>query len=184
MRIQLFALLLLVFAACSDEAERRYAPHQAFFRFSPVTAVQPLHAALGNPGLWCTVDYDAHHYLFSNASGNIVPYPRTALDAYGRPHSIAGFIVGTPRLPDVSGNFEPLAYDRACPSCYESAYIERPLHLAPDRPDEAHCLRCRRTYDLAIGSPTNAPNDGQHNARLYRYRLVSNIAGDVFIIQN
>lgn len=184
MHTRLLAVLVFLLTACTSEVERLYAPHSAFFRFVPVTAAQPLHAALGNPGVWCLAGYDATHYTFSSVSGATAVFPRTALDAYGRPRSIAGFIVGTPHLPNVAGQFEPMAYDRACPSCYESAYIERSLSLSSDRPDGAYCSRCRRLYDLATGGTVDAPVDGQSNVRLYRYRLGYNAAADVLVVQN
>lgn len=184
MRIRLLLLLLLTLAACTTDVDTLFAPHRAFLRFAPITAAPPLNTALNNPGQWCTITYDATHYHFSAPHTTSISYPRTALDAYGQPRSIAGFIVGTPQFPTTTGNFEQVAYDLVCPSCYENAYIERSLQFVADHPDHVSCSRCHRIYNLGNGNAISAPNDGQGNPRLYRYRLSINAATGVFVIQN
>lgn len=184
MRNRLLLFLLLALAACSNDVETLFANHRAFLRFAPITAAAPLNTALNNPGQWCTITFDATHYHFAALNTPTISYPRTALEAYGQPRAIAGFIVGTPQFPTTTGNFEQVAYDLVCPSCYESAYIERSLQFDADNHEHASCSRCRRTYNLGNGSPISVPKDTQTNPRLYRYRLSFNSTTGVFVIQN
>ena len=163
----LCALLLGLMSACTNDVVSVYAPHPAFLRYAPVPTAPPLLSALNSPGPWCSITT-----------------PRTALDAYGRPRSIAGFIVGTPSLPESTGQHEARAYDLVCPSCYRTLSIARALTLSATAPDRADCPRCARRYNLATGTQENAPKDNQDNAPLYRYRLAYNPAQGVMVIQN
>ena len=174
--------LLPIGTACTGDNYSIYARRLAYLRVSPVNTAAPLFSALNNPGQWCAVTYDATHYRFASPTAT-ASLSRTALDAYGLPRSIAGMLIGTPSLPEVDGSHQPRAYDLACPSCYESAYIERALQLSTTTPDQAHCARCGRDYNLATGAPLNAP-DRQVQAPLYRYRLQYGAAQGVLIVQN
>lgn len=178
------AALLALSAACSAESEHTYSARTAFLRFAPTTAAPPLHAALGNPGQWCTLTYTPSHY--TAAAPGIAPatYPRTALDAYGPPRSIAGFLIGTPSLPDLDGTHRPRAYDLVCPACLETDYIERALTLDAATPDRAHCPRCRQHYDLTSGIALTTSADGRRSPRLYRYRLAHSPATATLVVQN
>lgn len=184
MRNRLLLLLLVLLAACTSDVETLFAPHRAFLRFAPITAALPLNTALGNPGQWCAITYDATHFHFTAPHMRPAPYPRTALEPYGQPRAVAGFIVGTPQFPTTAGAFEPVAYDLVCPSCYESAYIERSLQMMPERHEYVSCSRCNRVYNLANGQPVSVPDDGQVSPRLYRYRLSVNTASGILVIQN
>lgn len=180
----LFFLLLLGFSSCQEESERSYARHHAFLRFQPVVAAPPLYRAVSNAGHWCTLTYDHRYYTIAAPGQASVNFPITALAAYGAPRSIAGFIVGIPQLPDVQGQYLPRAYDLVCPSCYESTFIAHSLILAPVGSDRARCPSCRREYDLATGAPVSAPNDGQKNPYLYRYRCNYSSGHNVLVVQN
>lgn len=180
----LCALLLGLMSACTNDVVSVYAPHPAFLRYAPVPTAPPLLSALNSPGQWCSITYTQLQYTISAPGHASITTPRTALDAYGRPRSIAGFIVGTPSLPESTGQHEARAYDLVCPSCYRSAAISRPLVLSTTTPERADCPRCQRRYNLGTGAQENAPTDNQSNAPLYRYRLAYNAAQGVLVVQN
>ena len=105
-----FALVLCLaaitcFSACDTDNTTRFSHHRAFLRFAPVAAVPTLSAAVCGVGEWCAITYDASHYIFTNVHQRQQQYPLTSLDTYGRPLSIAGFVVGTPALPDWTANY-------------------------------------------------------------------------------
>ena len=183
-----FALMLGAMAtllACGEESTSRFSHHRAFLRFSPVAAAPVLSAAVHGVGEWCAITYDASHYVFTNAAQRTSRYPRTALDAYGTPTSIAGFVVGTPALPDLSGRQTVVAFDLVCPSCYQGAYVERRLSWNPSTPGTLVCGRCQRHYDLNNGGIVSVTKgDGQPNVGLFRYLATYSANSDVFVVQN
>ncbi len=171
--------------ACGEESTSRFSHHRAFLRFSPVAAAPVLSAAVHGVGEWCAITYDASHYVFTNAAQRTSRYPRTALDAYGTPTSIAGFVVGTSALPDLSGRQTVVAFDLVCPSCYQGAYVERRLSWNPSTPGTLVCGRCQRHYDLNNGGIVSVTKgDGQPNVGLFRYLATYSANSDVFIVQN
>lgn len=181
----LLLCLSVFFSSCTEESESRYARLPAYFRFAPTAAVPPLRNAVRNPGQWCLVTYDARTYRFADLSGGTATYPRTALEAYGRPQSVAGLVIGTPSVPDLNGAFAPAAFDLVCPVCYDADAIERRLVGVAAAPERLRCERCGRRYDLTNGGvPVETPHDGRRNRSMYRYRLGYNPEGDVVVIQN
>ncbi len=171
--------------ACGEESTSRFSHHRAFLRFSPVAAAPVLSAAVHGVGEWCAITYDASHYVFTNAAQRTSRYPRTALDAYGTSTSIAGFVVGTPALPDLSGRQTVVAFDLVCPSCYQGAYVERRLSWNPSTPGTLVCGRCQRHYDLNNGGIVSVTKgDGQPNVGLFRYLATYSANSDVFVVQN
>lgn len=165
-------------AGCG-ESEDFYARMPAFLRFTPVSAVPPLNSALNNPGMFCAVTFTSSHYVFTGLDGSVRTYPRTALDAYGKPVCISGFIVGTPALPDMQGGLTCVAYELACPNCDIEASISRALSLTGIA--SATCGRCGRVYDLNNGGVVSTGTDGHS---LYRYRIAYSQTTDVVIVQN
>ena len=171
--------------ACGEESTSRFSHHRAFLRFSPVAAAPVLSAAVHGVGEWCAITYDASHYVFTNAAQRTSRYPRTALDAYGTPTSIAGFVVGTSALPDLSGRQTVVAFDLVCPSCYQGAYVERRLSWNPSTPGTLVCGRCQRHYDLNNGGIVSVTKgDGQPNVGFFRYLATYSANSDVFVVQN
>lgn len=180
----LCALVLSVMSACTSDVVPIYSSQPAFLRYAPVPTAPPLLSALTSPGQWCSITYTHLQINISAPGHTTITTPATALDVYGRPRSIAGFIVGTPSLPEATGLHEARAYDLVCPSCYRTLSIARALTLSATAPDRADCPRCARRYNLATGTQENAPKDNQDNAPLYRYRLAYNPAQGVMVIQN
>ena len=177
--------VMAILLACGEESTSRFSRHRAFLRFSPVAAAPVLSAAVHGVGEWCAITYDATHYTFTNAAQRTSRYPRTALDAYGAPASIAGFVVGTPALPDLSGRQSVVAFDLVCPSCFQAAYVERRLSWESSAPGVLICGRCQRHYDLNNGGAVSVTKaDGQPNVSLYRYSAAYSIQSDVFVVQN
>ena len=180
----LCALVLSLMSACTSDVVPIYSSQPAFLRYAPVPTAPPLLSALTSPGQWCSITYTHLQINISAPGHTTITTPATALDVYGRPRSIAGFIVGTPSLPEATGLHEARAYDLVCPSCYRTLSIARALTLSATAPDRADCPRCARRYNLATGTQENAPKDNQDNAPLYRYRLAYNPAQGVMVIQN
>ena len=185
----LFIVLLAVWGAltaCSDETQRRFSSLPAFLRLTPVSATPVLRSAVSSPGSWCLITYDARQYqLAALGEGQTSSLPRTALEAYGRPLSVAGFLVGIASVPAFDGTFPVVAYDAVCPVCYNTDNIERRLAPVSHQPEQVLCPRCSRTYDLANGGiPLQTPSDGRRNTPLFRYRAAYHSAADVFVVQN
>lgn len=171
--------------SCTDDSENLYAGYRAFFRYPLVITTQPLRTALDNPGMFCTIRYDARSYYFVGADGTTASQSRTALDNYGAPMCIAGFIVGTPSIPDMqSGMHSPVAYDLACPACYTENAIERSLVFSDNDAtgSKVACGRCHRIYDL---NNSGILIEGSGPARkLFRYRMSYAAAQGTLVIQN
>ena len=135
----LCALVLSVMSACTSDVVPIYSSQPAFLRYAPVPTAPPLLSALTSPGQWCSITYTHLQINISAPGHTTITTPATALDVYGRPRSIAGFIVGTPSLPEATGLHEARAYDLVCPSCYRTLSIARALTLSATAPDRADC---------------------------------------------
>lgn len=170
--------LPVLLASCADTTEGLYARQRAFLRFTPVSAVAPLQTALRNPGMWCTVTVGTKAYAFRGNDGHTASYPFTASDAYGRPESVAGFILGTPSVPDLNGQLLPQAYDLVCPVCYENDAVQRSLTFGTAA-ETMTCPRCGRIYSL---SNNGIEISGKGGSRLYRYPLT--YSGDLVVVMN
>ena len=70
-----------------------------------------------------------------------------------------------------------MAYDLACPACYEDALITKSLQFTAA--ETLRCPRCQRTFDLANGG---LPTSGEGNRCLLRYRI--SYANDCVVIVN
>ena len=171
---------LLSFTSCSDDAEQAYAHIPAFFRFTPVSSAQPLNGALNNPGEFCKITIDARSFVFTDRAGHSIAKPRTALDAYGQPECIIGFVVGTPSTPNMNMQFQPLAFELACPACYENNMKSITMHFDKSNVNAMKCPRCQRVYDMSLQGAVIA---GEPGPRMYWYRwLIYN--NDTMIIRN
>ncbi len=170
-------ILLLLTHSCTEDIGTEYAQVPAFLRVQPVSAVQPLNAALNSPGVFCKVTFSAKYYHFENNHGQSMQTNRTALDAYGKPQYLNGFIIGTPNVPDLSGVMQPVAFDLACPTCYNEALIQRELTI--NELGEAHCSRCETTYDL---NNMGFPKDGPGTHVMLRYHL--QYGNDALVVRN
>lgn len=180
-----FLLLTTSISSCGEDVTTRFSQHRAFLRFSPVAAAPPLSAALNGLGEWCSITFDAQRYTFANAAGRTSQYPRTALDAYGAPLAISGFVVGTPALPDLNGRQSVVTFDLVCPSCYEAARIERRLSWQSSAPGTMVCGRCHREYDLNNGGiVSKTQSDEQPNVALFRYSAQYAADNGTFVVQN
>ena len=168
--------LSLLLAGCSGEVENEYSTSRAFFRFSPVTAVPPLQQSLGNPGLYCRISFFNRTVTFTSSAGNSQQYILTDDYANRSIAFIAGFIVGTPSVPDLNGNFYQVAYDLVCPTCYDRDAIQRSLGFSAD--ETATCGRCHHTYSLRHGGII----EGAEGDKLKRYHIT--YSNNVMVIQN
>lgn len=173
-------LILLYMASCSSDIDGTFARWRAFLRVTPVTAAPQLHTAANNPGMFCRVTFTPTHYVFTDADGHSSTIARTALESYGgQPECITGFIIGTPAIPNLNGNFELMAYDLACPACYLPDYIERSLTFTGLT--QMSCSRCGRDYDLNNGG---IASNVEPAARLFRYRITYSPMQNVLVVQN
>ena len=175
---RLIPFLLLAVASCADDTGDEYTRLHAFLRITPVTALSPLHEALNNPGHYCTLTYDANNYIATRPNGTNAPLPRTALEPYGRPMCIEGFLLGTPSVPNLKGQFYQTCYELACPTCYDQDAVQRRLTLRAD--ETVYCSRCHRTYSLRN---SGIVTDGEKGSILKRYRIAS-YANDILIVSN
>ena len=93
------------------------------------------------------------------------PYPASSSTGFG----------GVLLVCDYYGN--PVAYDLACPACYERNLVTRSLAFSAN--ETLVCPRCQRTYDLCNGGTATS---GEGKWRLYRYQL--SYANDLVVIIN
>lgn len=171
--------LPIMLVSCVEDIDGVYARHRAFFRYQYVSTTPPLYAALNNPGMWCTISFPQRVYRFTLLDGTSYDHPTTALDTYTPPECISGFMVGKPNIPDFSGNFPIIAYDRVCPTCFEQAAIQRELSLSSE--GKAHCTRCHCEYDLNNGGLLLRGGPGEN---LYRYHINYAPQQNIMLIQN
>lgn len=161
-----------VFISCVPEREQAYAPFAAFFQYSPVTsAPSTLLPALNGPSEWCTVTLANNGYTFgSTTTGKTDHGTRTAADNYRPLQWVAGLIVGIPASPDMNGQMLPVAFDLACPSCYEEDGIKRGVSVSNATLGRFTCTRCHRIYSLPDGGIVIDGAQSKDDPRLYRYR--------------
>lgn len=165
---------------CADDVESVYSNYRAFFRYSYVSTTSSLYSALNSPGMFCSITFPpSGKYVFTLHNGVQDSYTPTAMDGYVRPEYIAGFIVGTPQIPDLNSQFFQVAYDLVCPSCYELTYIQRSLRLTED--GHAECTGCHRSYDLNNGGIIV---QGEPGHKLIRYHIAYAPAQNVMVVQN
>ncbi len=172
-------LAALMLCACTNEVESYYAPIRAFFRFGSVITTPQLLTAVSNPGQFCTITFSGGYYYFTGPDGSSTTYAATAVDNYGKPEYVSGFIVGTPAVLDLSGNFTLSAFDLVCPNCYTDNAIQRALSFSSTT--TMHCNRCKRTYDLDNGGIVSG---GEGGRSLFRYRVSYASGQGLLLIQN
>lgn len=165
--------------ACSSDEDSLYAHEKAFLRISPVTAAAPLYNALRSAGQWCAISIGTSTYNISNYSGQTAQINFTALLSYGQPECVAGFVVGTPSMPDLNMSQDPQAYDLVCPTCYENNMLQRSLSFSAE--EKLTCNRCQCSYDLSNGGILS---QGEGIKRLYRYHITYSDASNTLIVMN
>lgn len=175
--------LLVLLQSCSSDVSNRYAHERAFLKFAPVTGVASLNSAVNSMGVFCTIRLGTNSFIFQAADGKETSYPYTSeIQAYGQPECIAGFIVGKSSIPDMNLQYPLLAYDLACPNCYEKSLITKILTLSSD--EKLTCSRCHRSYNLKDDGNIC---QGDAGTPLKRYRTINyspNINGGLLIILN
>lgn len=173
----LLAVLALVLSACSD-ADNLYATgHRAYFHYDRVRTFTPLYTAVSNPGQWCTVSLSNGKYVFRSSSGLSASDPVTESDRRKGYECLAGFVVGCPSVPDLSGT-TLVAYDLVCRACYDDHSLLRAVTFSG--PEQVRCSRCGRIYDLCNGGRAIS---GEGAYILFRYRATygDNAAGTLTI---
>lgn len=180
----LFSIVLpiatvIMAVACGNDSDDLYAHERAFLRVYPVTAAAPLYNALRSPGQWCAITIGTTKYNFYNYQGQTAQIDFTALISYGQPECVAGFVVGTPSMPDLNMQQEPQAYDLVCPTCYDQAMLQRSLTFTAN--EQLTCSRCHCQYDLANGGILTS---GEGTTRLYKYHLTYAEASNLMIVMN
>lgn len=166
--------------ACTKEVDNLYANWSVRFVYNQTNTTGPLRSALNNPGEFCLISFPNGRYLFSSPDGQSVPYtPTASVAGYVKPYGfLSGFIVGTPAVADLNGQ-STVAYDSACPNCYENSDITRALHFASA--STLQCSRCQCVYDLNNGGHEQSGK----SRSLYRYRTVQyNVSTSVVSISN
>ena len=174
--------LCTALTGCTDTVEDLYSREvKAYFYFSPVTAVFPLEAAVTSPGMWTTVEAVSertYRFVSNDGRNSAQATSNPQNGSYSQPFEcVMGFIVGTPSVPDLNLQYLPLAFDLACPACYEEALITKQLQFAG--PEALSCGRCHRTYDLQNAGTLS---QGEGTWRLFRYQV--SYANDAVVIIN
>lgn len=180
-RLCLSALCIILLCSCMGDIENEFCSLRAFCRITPVTGAAPLHEALNNPGLFCTLTAKGSLYTFTRQNGTSVPLDMGAMGQSYLPLQTInnlGLILGTPSVPDVrTTQFYTVAFDIVCPNCYDNA-ITKQLYL---QDETAVCNRCKRHYDLRNNGIVI---EGGKGRKLFRYRMTYTPAQDVVVISN
>lgn len=168
----LLCSLVFVLTSCEDEYSSLYSTkYRVQFDFD-VNGSAELITAMGNPGQYVTVRRKSGTGLVrieNQFGGHDYTLRPNAYEVFA--YGLGGLIIGTRSVPNINDQFEPLAYDLACPNC--------------DRPDcrleirdngTAKCGKCSIVYDLndngVIVEADNKPKDKVRG--LYRYRIIYN----------
>lgn len=180
-RIYLLAGIVGMLCGCTGEVENLFSTDPAYLRVSPVTAVEPLRVALTSPGEFCTITIEPTRYVFTRPNGSSAPLNRTDEETYGRPVYRAGFLVGTPSLPDEkTGQFYYVCYELACPDCYTNRMLTKAMKLQEG--EIVACPECGRSYSLLYGGSQIGGEKGKRLMK--RYNCTYTPAYDNFEILN
>lgn len=182
-RVLSLCVAMAVMSGCTNDVEDFYARYNAFLHFPFVTGVPMLHTAMHSGGEFCQITYDDRYFYFKNSEGETQLYARTGWDtSYRKPMSVAGFVAGIPSVPDMNMRQTVVAYDLACPTCYEQNMIQRSLTFSAR--EEMTCPRCGSVYDLKTGYITESPRTDAVKT-LYRYHITySNAGSGVLVVSN
>lgn len=177
--ISLIAMWALV--SCGDtDVDGFYASERAFLRYDRVFTAAPLHSALSNPGMFCSIVVSNGYFVFEGSDGQTCPPDQfTEIDNRVRPQYVAGFVVGVPAVPDMQTGSAPVAYDLVCPNCYADHALTRRLSFATTT--TMTCSRCHRTYDLNNGGHVSSEAGGR---KMLRYHISYNAGMGVVQITN
>jgi len=136
--------------SCSDNVENYYSNYRASFQYSPVASVAPLYTSLNNMGEYCMIWRNSDNFYFEGQDEKIVTKTKTAETIYNNWVCLKGFIVGVTNIPEIGNDLASLvAYDLACPYCYEKDLIISSLQY--DGYGFVKCTRCGRRYNLNNG---------------------------------
>lgn len=181
-RLSLFSLLLALTSCTGDDVDSLYANIRAFFRYNAVATTQPLYTAVNNPGMFCTITFSSNQYLFTGSDGQTATANATAVQAYGSPQYICGFIVGTPAVADLSTGDALMAFDLVCPNCYDDKSLNLRLSFSGTRALSCNSSRgCGRVYDLDNGGRVSSSAGGR---ALFRYHASYSEGTNTLLIQN
>lgn len=174
-------IAMLAFVSCGDtDVDGFYAAERAWLKYDRVFTAAPLHSALSNPGMFCSIVVSNGCFVFKGSDGQTCPSdPLTELDNRVRPKYVAGFVVGIPAVPDMQTGSAPVAYDLACPNCNADNALTRRLSFATTT--TMTCSRCHRTYDLNNGGHVSSEAGGR---KMLRYHITYNAAAGIVQITN
>ncbi|MBQ7540417.1 MAG: hypothetical protein IJT13_04765 [Bacteroidaceae bacterium] len=154
--------------SCNEDVEYLYSRYHARFVYRNVLNTIPLRNALNNLGTYCTIQSKNNEYVFTDNAGNTQSVPKSYIEGLTKPVFIAGLIVGYPSTTNIKGQYARVAYDLACPNCYETTSIVRALSINANH--MATCGRCHCVYDLDTGDI----NDGDTDIRrLITYQYIT-----------
>ncbi len=162
---------ILLLSSCSGElVSNKYCKLPARFAFEPVSAYATLYSSCESMGEWCTirVSDDGTKFIFAKPTGTPDTPPITERDKQaGFYLGLSGLIIGLPNIPEIDTPVPVITcYDLACRNCYDDYGTALPMKLREG--GEAHCSRCRRTYNLNNAGLVASGIEGKP---LYRYRV-------------
>ena len=169
MRVEsLFSLVcaLALFCSC-EKAETLYTKAPANFSANNVNTIPALLTAVGNPGMFCTIEDNGSQYVFTSLSeSNKVNKEQISIYRGFIMGLGSGFIVGLPNIPlpneDVA---RVVCFDIVCRNCHQERSTYPKLQLKEF--SRAYCKACQRAYDL---NNLGVVIEGSPGDRLYFYR--------------
>ena len=165
-----YIVIVLTFGllgAC-EQVESLYTQAPARFNVTNVNTIPALASAVGNLGMFCTIEEDVSQYVFTGLSGSNrinkeqVGIYKGFIMGFG-----SGFIVGLPNFSLPGENVQRVVcYDIVCRNCMQEHSTYPKLRLRDF--GKAYCNACQRTYDL---NNQGYVIEGTPGDRLYFYRV-------------
>ncbi len=160
---------MVLLAACTDDTTSSFSTKYPVRFYFEVAGSTELYNAMGNPGQFVTIRGINGKVRIANSLGS-TDYALSQIGAREFEYGLGGLIVGTASTPNMSGGFDYVAYDLACPRCDQQRY-----RLDVKDNGTALCSHCGNSYDLNnYGWIITVGNDSEQQRGLYRYRIVYN----------
>lgn len=160
---------MVCLSACKDEISSTYSTKYPVRFYYEVAGSTELYNAMGNPGQFVTVRQVSGKIRVTNSVGSH-DYTLSQVGYSEFEFGLGGLIIGTSSTPNMSGGYDLMAYDLACPNCDRQSY-----RLTVKDNGTALCSHCGNSYDLNnYGWIISVTDNSKEYRSLYRYRIMYN----------
>ncbi len=168
-RTTIILICVLCLCACKDEISGTYSTKYPVRFYYEVAGSTEMYNALGNPGEFVTVRPISGKIRIENTLGS-TDYSLSQVGYSEFEFGLGGLIIGTSSTLNMSGGYDLVAYDLACPNCDRQSY-----RLTVNDNGTALCSHCGNSYDLNnYGWIISVTDESKQYRGLYRYRISYN----------